>query len=86
MLRNFATACLLIFVGLVLDAPASESEPKTVTFNLVMVDYRFIPDHLTFRHGVRYRLHMENHGKETHEVTAPVFYAAAKPRQSANSQ
>jgi plastocyanin len=23
-------------------------------------------------------LHLENHGKETHEFTAPVFFAAAK--------
>ena len=42
-----------------------------------MVDYRFIPDHLTFQHGVHYRLHLENHGSETHEFTAPTFFATA---------
>jgi uncharacterized cupredoxin-like copper-binding protein len=52
--------------------------PDPVTMNVVMIDYSFEPDHLTFEHGVRYRLHLENHGKETHEFTAPVFFAAAK--------
>ena len=42
-----------------------------------LVDYRFIPDHLTFRHGVTYRLHLENHGKDLHEFTAPAFFAEA---------
>ena len=43
-----------------------------------MVDYRFMPDHLIFRHDVHYRLHLENHGKDTHEFTAPTFFATAK--------
>ncbi len=43
-----------------------------------MVDYEFRPDHLTFQRGVHYQLHLENHGKETHEFTAPVFFATAK--------
>ena len=43
-----------------------------------MIDYKFVPDHLTFKHGVHYRLHLENHGKETHEFTAPTFFASAK--------
>jgi uncharacterized cupredoxin-like copper-binding protein len=45
---------------------------------VTMIDYKFVPDHLTFTHGVHYRLHLENHGKETHEFTAPIFFAAAK--------
>ena len=49
-----------------------------VTVNVVMIDYKFQPDHLTFQHGVPYRLHLENHGKETHEFTAPTFFAASK--------
>jgi uncharacterized cupredoxin-like copper-binding protein len=52
--------------------------PDPVTLNVVMVDYRFQPDHLTLQHGVPYRLHLENHGKETHEFTAPTFFAASK--------
>lgn len=59
-------------------AGAALSDPKPVTLTVVMIDYRFMPDHLTFKHGVAYRLHLENHGKETHEFTAPVFFASAK--------
>ena len=66
-------------VALVLPASqlrAAGSDPTTV--NVVMVDYKFEPDHLTLKHGVPYRLHLENHGKETHEFTAPTFFAASK--------
>ncbi len=61
-----------------LPALANAAAPDPVTVNVVMVDYRFLPDHLTLQHGMRYRLHLENHGKETHEFTAPIFFAAAK--------
>jgi uncharacterized cupredoxin-like copper-binding protein len=77
MLRNLATTCLLTVLGLFLGAAASRSETKTLTLDLFMVDYKFIPNHLAFQHDVHYRLHMENHGKETHEVTAPTFFASA---------
>jgi uncharacterized cupredoxin-like copper-binding protein len=77
MLRNLATALAPTLMAMVLGAPASQSEPQPVKIDLVMVDYRFVPDHLTFQHDVHYRLHMENHGKETHEVTAPTFFATA---------
>jgi uncharacterized cupredoxin-like copper-binding protein len=52
--------------------------PEPTNVNVVMIDYRFQPDHLTLQHGVAYRLHLENHGKETHEFTAPTFFAASK--------
>jgi uncharacterized cupredoxin-like copper-binding protein len=55
--------------------------------NVMLIDDKFVPDHLIFRHGVPYRLHLENHGKEMHEFTAPAFFAAAvvrDPRQIAN--
>jgi uncharacterized cupredoxin-like copper-binding protein len=61
---------------LVAGAIASCDKPQTV--NLTLIDYQFIPDHLTFQHDVHYRLHVENHGKETHEVTAPTFFASAE--------
>ena len=63
--------------GLLLAAPLAQSAPKTVKLDVVMVDYSFKPDHLTFRRGVRYQLHLQNKGKETHEFTAPVFFATA---------
>jgi plastocyanin len=72
MVRIRAPASLAI----VLLAGAVASCSKAQTIDLTMVDYRFIPDHLTFQHDVHYRLHMENHGKETHEVTAPIFFAS----------
>ena len=61
-------------VGMLLIAAA----PAPATLSVVMTDYKFTPDHLTFQHGVPYRLHLENHGKETHEFTAPTFLATAK--------
>jgi uncharacterized cupredoxin-like copper-binding protein len=65
---------LLVVLALCLGAAA----PDPTTLNVTMIDYKFQPDHLTFQHGVHYQLHLENHGKETHEFTAPVFFASAK--------
>jgi uncharacterized cupredoxin-like copper-binding protein len=56
----------------------SKAAPMTV----VMVDDVFQPDHLTFQHGVQYRLHLENRGKDLHEFTAPEFFADAELRDS----
>jgi uncharacterized cupredoxin-like copper-binding protein len=53
---------------------------KAQTMRVEMVDNRFVPDHLTFRHGVPYRLHLVNHGKDLHEFTAPDFFAEAMVR------
>ena len=74
MIRNAAKLCLLTVLAICCGAAA----PQPVTVNVTMIDYKFVPDHLTFQHGVHYRLHLENHGKETHEFTAPVFFASAK--------
>jgi uncharacterized cupredoxin-like copper-binding protein len=75
MARKLATSCLLVAAALLAVAAASPSEPQTV--NLTMIDYRFIPDHLIFEHDVHFRLHLENHGEETHELTAPTFFATS---------
>jgi uncharacterized cupredoxin-like copper-binding protein len=53
---------------------------KAQTVNLLMVDDRFVPDRLSFQHGAPYRIHMENHGRELHEFTAPEFLADAVVR------
>jgi uncharacterized cupredoxin-like copper-binding protein len=82
-LKGLLPAVLVLLAA----APAvdwSHAQPMTV----VMVDDRFQPDHLTFEHGDVYRLHLENHGKELHEFTAPEFFAAAvvrNPGQLANA-
>lgn len=54
-------------------AGAAENE----TIALVAVEYRFIPDHLELRHGVAYRLQIDNRGAELHEFTAAGFLAAS---------
>jgi uncharacterized cupredoxin-like copper-binding protein len=46
--------------------------------DLLMVDDRFVPDRLKLRQGVAYQIHMENHGRDLHEFTAPEFLATAE--------
>jgi hypothetical protein len=75
MVRNLAMVCLLTLAGQLPSVATLRSELPTV--NLIMIDYRFIPDRLIFVHDVHYQLHLENHGKETHELTAPTFFATA---------
>jgi hypothetical protein len=45
MVRNLAMVCLLTLAGLLPDVATSRSELSTV--DLIMIDYRFIPDRLT---------------------------------------
>jgi uncharacterized cupredoxin-like copper-binding protein len=54
----------------------SQAKPVTV----LMVDDSFEPDRLNLLHGLPYRLHMENHGRDLHEFTAPEFLANATVR------
>jgi uncharacterized cupredoxin-like copper-binding protein len=70
-----AAARAVFTFGIVLAASLAGAEPNPVVVTVVMVDYRFEPDRLTLDHDVRYQLHLENHGKETHEFTAPTFLA-----------
>lgn len=50
---------------------------------VVAVDYRFEPNHLVFRRGVAYRLHLLNRGKELHELSAPAFFKTIVLRDAA---
>ena len=61
--KMLAAALLVAACG----APA----PGPVAVTVDLVDYRFVPDHLVFRRGIAYRLHLENKGGEQHEFTAP---------------
>jgi len=54
----------------------ASAEPAEI--DLTMIDYKFVPDRLSFQHGVHYRLRLVNKGRQTHEFTAPVFFASAK--------
>ena len=65
-------ACLPLCLAVPAVALAQQSAPETVT--VVASDYKFKPKQLAFAIGVAYRLHVENHGKETHEFTAPKFF------------
>jgi uncharacterized cupredoxin-like copper-binding protein len=67
----------LCVLAVLFAASLATAQPKPVMTEVVMVDYSFDPDHLTFEHDVHYQLHLENHGKETHEFTAPTFLATA---------
>ena len=71
----------LVLIGLVAIAQADTvssidwSKAQTVEFR--MIEYQFIPDQLTLRHGQPYRLHLVNAGKEGHDFTAPEFFQSA---------
>ncbi len=60
------------------DAAPAWSTARLVT--VVTVEYSFKPNHLVFRRGIAYRLHLDNSGKEMHEFTAPAFFKAATMR------
>lgn len=57
-------------------AAADWSQARPVT--VVASEYGFSPARLTFKRGVAYRLHIENHGKELHEFHAPAFFKAVE--------
>jgi uncharacterized cupredoxin-like copper-binding protein len=74
MVGSIVRYCVLVMLGVILTATA----PAPIRVDVVLSDYKFVPDRLTFQHETHYRLHLENHGKETHEFTAPAFFATAK--------
>lgn len=76
MAGQFAKYSALFLIAIVVDPAASRAAPTAVTLSVDLVDDKFVPDHLVLRHGVHYRLHLENHGKDTHEFTAPTFFAS----------
>lgn len=74
---NRCRTCLFVWVAaLGLGVPTAIAAEPTV-LKVVMTEYKFIPDHLEFSSGVRYRLHLENAGVELHEFTAPAFFQSS---------
>jgi uncharacterized cupredoxin-like copper-binding protein len=70
-------AVLLIAVILANEAAAadwSKAQPVTV----VTSESKFTPHKLAFRHGVAYRLHVENRGKEMHEFNAADLFRSSE--------
>lgn len=59
------------------DPAASVDWSKAKEVTVIAVEYEFKPNHLTFQHGVPYRLHLENQGQEMHELTAADFFHSA---------
>jgi len=55
---------------------AATNAPQAVHVTVRMTEYMFVPNHLTFRRGLLYDLHLVNDGQEIHEFTAPEFIAA----------
>ncbi len=74
VLRTFVLALGCAVLASAASAATDWSKAELVTVRTV--EYRFIPDHLSFRHGIAYRLHLRNDGSELHEFTAPEFLKA----------
>lgn len=67
---------LVALVSALLWSAAHAADIDTERAQIVtvgLVDDQFVPDRLTFRAGLPYRLRLENRGKEMHEFTAPEF-------------
>ena len=77
---------LIAVIVWALIPPARAAEVNWLTaqpVSLTTVEYAFEPSHLIFRRDIAYRLHVENHGRELHELTAPDFFKAVELRNSA---
>ena len=68
--------CALVAPAQAAGVDWSRSRLVTIT----TVEYTFEPNHLILRRGIAYRLHLENHGRELHELTAPKFFRAVELR------
>lgn len=76
ILSMMAMSCVaMTCVAMSYATRATAAEPTVVT--IVMTEYKFIPNHVEFKQGTRYRLHLENSGGELHEFTAAEFFKSA---------
>jgi plastocyanin len=76
--RTLAALALVLAAAMATDW--SQAQPVTV----VAKDYAFEPSRLTLHVGTAYRLHIENHGKDNHEFTAPAFFQNVEIRDPAS--
>jgi uncharacterized cupredoxin-like copper-binding protein len=53
---------------------------KAQLVTMTTIEYAFEPNHLILSRDIAYRLHVENHGRELHELTAPDFLKAIELR------
>ena len=71
----------LICCVVIRPAQAAEVDwSKAQLVTLTTVEYAFEPNHLILRRDTAYRLHVENHGRELHELTAPDFFKSVELR------
>jgi uncharacterized cupredoxin-like copper-binding protein len=71
----------VILCALVARARAAEVDWSTAqTVSITTSEYAFQPTDLVLRRDTVYRLHIENQGRELHELTAPDFFGAIKLR------
>ena len=68
----------LVLLAMISTLGIAQGSEERVAVQLV--DDRFVPDELVFRHSVEYRLELRNDGKEMHEFTAPEFLKAVEVR------
>jgi hypothetical protein len=54
---------------------------KAQLVTVFSIEYSFEPSHLVLRRNTAYRLHLENHGRELHELTAPDFLQGGRAPQ-----
>jgi uncharacterized cupredoxin-like copper-binding protein len=79
----------LLLIGALARALAPPAEAARIGWaearliTVLALDYRFVPNHLVFRRGVAYRLHLVNRGKELHELSAPKFFRTVRLRNPA---
>jgi uncharacterized cupredoxin-like copper-binding protein len=83
--RGRALAAMLLAAAMAGAAPppawgARVDWAKARLVTVVTVEYRFVPNHLVFRRGLAYRLHVANRGHELHELTAPDFFKTVELR------
>jgi uncharacterized cupredoxin-like copper-binding protein len=77
MLRGAGGIAAALLLAVAAQAQQGVDWSKAETITLMLVDDHFVPQRLTLRHGVPYLIHMENHGRNLHEFTAPAFFADA---------
>jgi uncharacterized cupredoxin-like copper-binding protein len=71
----------VVLCALVAGARAAEVDwPTAQMVSMTTSEYAFQPNHLVLRRDTAYRLHIENHGRELHELTAPDFFKAVELR------
>jgi uncharacterized cupredoxin-like copper-binding protein len=84
--HNRARGCatlLMAVISCALIPPARAAAvdwSKAQLVTITTVEYAFEPNHLILRRDIPYRLHVENHGRELHELTAPDFFKAVELR------